>query len=214
MATSLKHRSGLPFSKRTEGRSVTAGDQRASNRSPRVQADSIAVLGIDPGLDRTGYAVIIMPQGKVIDAGLIRSNGRSPLPQRLVELLGGIEEVMEEHQPRLVGVEELFAHYAHPRTAILMGHARGIVLLTAARRGVEVLGLLPTRIKKMMTGNGHASKLQMQRAVTATLGLSRMPQPSDVADAIAIAWCTGTLGLRRCLTPDCNGKAQEGASRS
>lgn len=196
MATSLTTQTGIHPAAPMRQRAARRNERALPVRNDPLPRQSLTVLGVDPGLERTGYAILSMPLGKVVDAGLIRSNGRRPLSERLLELVGGIEDVMDEHGPTLVGVEELFAHYAHPRTAILMGHARGIVLLTAARRGVEVVGLLPTRIKKMMTGNGHASKLQMQRAVTATLGLSRMPQPSDVADAIAIAWCAGTLGLR------------------
>lgn len=196
MATSLTKQIGSRLAAPVRQRAARSGERALPVRDNRPASQGLTVLGVDPGLERTGYAIVTMPRGKVVDAGLIRSNSRRPLAERLLELVGGIEDVMDEHRPALVGVEELFAHYAHPRTAILMGHARGIVLLTAARRGVEVVGLLPTRIKKMMTGNGHASKLQMQRAVAATLGLSRMPQPSDVADAIAIAWCAGTMALR------------------
>ncbi|HVP11460.1 MAG TPA: crossover junction endodeoxyribonuclease RuvC [Phycisphaerae bacterium] len=145
------------------------------------------VLGIDPGLERTGYAVIEMPGGRVKDAGLVRTTATRPLAARLAELAEGMEEVLSEHAVRLLAVEDLFAHYKHPRTAILMGHARGAVLLAAARRGIEVISVPATKIKKALTGNGHASKVQVQRAIMATLGLGRMPEPSDVADALAIA---------------------------
>ena len=147
------------------------------------------VLGIDPGLDRTGYAVILMPDSRIVEAGVIRSNAKLPLARRLTELTLGIEEVLSEHKVDLVAVEDLFAHYRHPRTAILMSHARGVVLLAAARRDIEVISLLPTRVKKALTGNGHAGKLQIQRAISATLKLSTLPEPPDVADALAIAWC-------------------------
>ncbi|MEK6643177.1 MAG: crossover junction endodeoxyribonuclease RuvC [Planctomycetota bacterium] len=151
------------------------------------------ILGIDPGLDRTGYAVIEFPSTRVLDAGVIRSDATLLLPRRLVEIASGLDEVLAEHTIGLVAVEDLFAHYKHPRTAILMGHARGVALVAAARRGIDVMNILPTRVKKMLTGNGHASKLQMQRAITSTLRLPKIPEPPDVADALAIAWCASML---------------------
>lgn len=153
------------------------------------------ILGVDPGLDRTGYAVIELPGPRVLDAGLVRTSSDSPLSGRLSEIHRGLEEILTEFGPDLIAVEELYAHYRHPRTAILMGHARGVVLLAAARRGIEVVNLPATRIKKALTGNGHASKIQMQRAIVATLALSKSPEPADVADALAIALCAA-LQLR------------------
>jgi crossover junction endodeoxyribonuclease RuvC len=88
-----------------------------------------------------------------------------------------------------VAVEQLYAHYKHPRTAILMGHARGVILQQAAEAGAEVESFAATRIKKSLTGNGHAAKGQMQRAIQAMLALPHVPEPPDVADAIAIALC-------------------------
>jgi len=129
----------------------------------------------------------------VLDAGIIRSNAKHPLPRRLAELAAGLDEVLDEHDVWLIAVEDLYAHYKHPRTAILMGHARGVVLLAAARRGLEVLSLPATRIKKTLTGNGHAGKAQMQRAIAATFRLKKVPEPADVADALAVAWCAGML---------------------
>lgn len=152
---------------------------------------TITVLGIDPGLDRTGYAVLEMATRRVVEAGLVRSSTALPLAPRLREIEAGLEEILSEHPVDLVAVEELYAHYKHPRTAILMGHARGVVLLAAARRGIEIVSLPATHVKRSLTGNGHASKLQMQRAILATMRLSAMPEPPDVADAVAIAWCGG-----------------------
>jgi crossover junction endodeoxyribonuclease RuvC len=106
-----------------------------------------------------------------------------------MELHEGLEEVLRRHRPDLVAVEDLYAHYRHPRTAIKMGHARGVVLLAAAQCGVEVISIPATTIKKTLTGNGHASKVQMQRAIQATFGLGGPPPSADVADAIAAAWC-------------------------
>lgn len=151
------------------------------------------ILGIDPGLDRTGYAVIESPCNRVLDAGIIRTSPEHPLPRRLSDLASGMAEVLSEHRVDLLAVEDLFSHYKHPRTAILMGHARGVILLAAARLEIDVTGIPATQIKKSLTGNGHASKLQMQRAVMAMLNLDALPEPPDVADALAVALCAATF---------------------
>ncbi|MEP0847013.1 MAG: crossover junction endodeoxyribonuclease RuvC [Phycisphaerae bacterium] len=154
-----------------------------------------AVLGVDPGLQRTGYALLrpgARSAGTIVEAGIIRLDARQPVEQRLVELEQGLERLIELHGPSLMCCEELYAHYRHPRTAILMGHARGVILLVAARRRLRVVSLAATHVKKFLTGSGHAGKTQIQRAVALTLGLPNLPEPHDVADAIALALC----GLR------------------
>ncbi len=149
------------------------------------------VCGIDPGLGTTGYAVVRMngAQATVQDAGVCRSDAGTSLPDRLASLERDIAAVLGEHQPSVVAVEQLYSHYLHPRTAILMGHARGVILLAAGKAGIEVKSYSATRVKRYLTGNGRATKGQMQRAIQATLGLAKLPEPADVADAIAIALC-------------------------
>lgn len=151
------------------------------------------ILGIDPGLRLTGYGVIdyssVRP--KLLDGGVIRLDAKRPIPQRLVELERELQSLIEEHRPQRVAVEQLYAHYAHPRTAILMGHARGVILLVAARIGVEVDEYPANRIKQSLTGHGHASKRQMQRTIQSTWKLDSLPEPADVADALAAALCCG-----------------------
>jgi crossover junction endodeoxyribonuclease RuvC len=111
------------------------------------------------------------------------------MPGRLVSLYDGLVEILEQFQPVSVAVEQLFAHYAHPRTAILMGHARGVLLLAAGQRGLPVHNYSALRIKKTITGHGRASKEQIQLTVQKELGLARLPEPADVADALATALC-------------------------
>lgn len=163
------------------------------------------VLGIDPGLRVTGYACVDAAGGgggsggrnarapgvggALVEAGVIRLSARSRIADRLVELERDLSEIIERHRPAAVAVEKLYAHYAHPTTAIVMGHARGVVLLQARRAGLSILELGATEVKKSLTGNGHASKSQMQDGVKTVLGLPRRPEPADVADAIAIALC-------------------------
>jgi len=149
------------------------------------------ILGIDPGLKITGYGLVeLSAMGRVTlrEAGVLRMKGRGDLAMRLRELEEAVSALVEETKPARMGVEQLYAHYKHPRTAILMGHARGVILLAAAKRDIPVTNLPSTAVKKSMTGNGHASKLQIQRSVQSMCGLKSMPEPPDVADAIAIAW--------------------------
>lgn len=149
------------------------------------------VLGVDPGLRVSGYAVVAGEgnQAQVLDAGTITADAALPFARRLEQIYRDAEALLAEHGPDCLAVEELYAHYKHPRTAILMGHARGMFLLAAARQGVAVQGFAATRIKKSLTGSGRASKQQMQQAVQSQLGLNRLPSPADVADALAVAVC-------------------------
>ena len=151
------------------------------------------ILGVDPGLRLTGYGVVDYHafRPKLVDGGVIRLDPKASLADRLVELETELDALVAEHKPDAVAVEQLYSHYAHPRTAILMGHARGVILLTARRRGVRVEQFAANRIKQSLTGHGHASKEQMQRAVQALWNLPEPPDPPDVADALAIALCCG-----------------------
>lgn len=111
------------------------------------------------------------------------------MAKRLCVLYDGIVEVLEQYKPNVLAMEQLFAHYDHPRTAILMAHARGVVLLAAVQRGLPVFSYNATQVKKTITGSGRASKEQMQRTIQRELGLPKLPEPSDVADALAAALC-------------------------
>lgn len=152
------------------------------------------VLGLDPGLQTTGYGVLeATDRGpRVVDAGVIRSaEGRDPsdMAQRVRALYDGLCEVLNEWQPSAMAVEQLYAHYEHPRTAILMAHARGVFFLAGGQRDIPVVSYAATKVKKLVTGSGRASKEQMQHAVARELGLAGPPEPHDVADALGIALC-------------------------
>ena len=163
------------------------------------------ILGIDPGLNTSGYGVIEVsgdarggqPLGgniRLIEAGIVKSKATGSIESRLDEIYSGVREVIEAHEPNLMALEQLFSHYERPRTAILMGHARGVICLAANQSGIEVVHFEPTRVKKVMTGNGRAPKHQIQLAVKMQLGLPTIPEPADVADALAIALCGHHLG--------------------
>jgi crossover junction endodeoxyribonuclease RuvC len=153
----------------------------------------VRIVGIDPGLQLTGYGCVDLEpcaaEPVLVEGGVIRLPRSRPMSARLCLLHTDLGEVFDELKPDLVVVEQLFAHYKHVRTSILMGHARGVVLLAAASRGIELDELQATEIKKAVTGNGHASKRQVQFAVMSQCGLAEPPNPPDVADAIAIALC-------------------------
>jgi crossover junction endodeoxyribonuclease RuvC len=153
----------------------------------------VRILGIDPGLQITGYGILdfSQTQPRLIDGGVIRLNTKSSLPDRLVELHTELETLLDESKPQICAVEQLYAHYNHPRTAIIMAHARGIILLAARRRNIQLKELPANRIKQSVAGHGHAQKAQMQRAVQQILRLKTLPTPPDVADALAAALCCG-----------------------
>jgi crossover junction endodeoxyribonuclease RuvC len=156
------------------------------------------ILGIDPGLKLTGYGVIdwtgqespLRPP-TLVDAVVLRLNAKASLPSRLHELYRELESLFDEFKPEVCAVEQLYAHYNHPRTAILMGHARGVILLVAQRHGATIKQYAANRIKQSVAGHGHAGKSQMQRAIQSTWNLPQPPEPPDVADALAIALCCG-----------------------
>ena len=157
------------------------------------------ILGIDPGLQVCGYAVVEakLLDTKLVEAGVFRTDGKAELAERLNQIAEDIGQILQSHKPKMVAVEQLYAHYKHPRTAILMGHARGVILQKATESGADVKSFAATRIKKSLTGNGHASKSQMQRAIQTVLALPNVPEPADVADAIAIALCCASEGSKK-----------------
>jgi len=161
------------------------------------------ILGIDPGLQVCGYACVetvglqkkeeilrcAQNDIKLIEAGVFRTDAEATIEARLNQIAEDIDTVLVKFRPDMVAVEQLYSHYAHPRTAILMGHARGVILQRCAQAGIEVKSFSATRIKKSITGNGRASKEQIQRTIKTLLALSAVPEPNDVADAIAVGLC-------------------------
>lgn len=148
------------------------------------------ILGIDPGLNVTGYGVLEVTSAgglALCEAGVIRGTPRASLARRVHEIYRGVADLVAAFRPAVLALEQLYSHYKRPRTAILMGHARGVICLAAAEKDVPVEHYPATRIKKLLTGNGRAPKAQMQRVVQRELGLAALPEPADVADALAIA---------------------------
>jgi crossover junction endodeoxyribonuclease RuvC len=159
------------------------------------------ILGIDPGLNITGYGVLEVVAGKLklCEAGVVRGRDKSSLAARLAEIHSGVAEVIASFAPATMAIEQLYSHYKHPRTAILMGHARGVICLAASQAGVGVEHYSATQIKKVLTGNGHSPKGQIQLAIRRELNLLETPEPADVADALAVALCHHYLHARQLL---------------
>lgn len=150
------------------------------------------VLGVDPGLNVSGYGVVefrSINQIEVVEAGVLKSGSSKDLGKRLQKLSDGIRDVITSLAPAAVAIEELYSHYQRPRTAILMGHARGVLCLAAATANLAVHHYSATQIKRVLTGNGRAPKSQMQLAVARQLNLNDVPEPPDVADALGVALC-------------------------
>lgn len=180
--------------------------QVGSDIQPSTASAHVAgrVVGVDPGLNVTGYSVIeTTPRGPfVIEAGVIRppSSGSS-LGNRLAYLHRGLEEVLEAFPPEALALERVHSHVKYPRTAILMSHGRGVIILAAAERSVPVYGYAASRIKKTLTGSGRAPKEQMQHAIMTELKLKQLPEPHDVADACAVALCHLAIARNRGILP-------------
>lgn len=149
------------------------------------------VLGIDPGLNITGYGVLDIgsPEPTLVEAGVLRTSRSDHLPLRLETLYRSLREVLGSFNFEAVAMEELYSHYKRPTTAIMMGHARGVLCLAAGQAGVPLFSYGATQVKKMLTGNGRAGKAQVQMAISRQLNLPAVPEPPDVADALAIAMC-------------------------
>jgi crossover junction endodeoxyribonuclease RuvC len=161
--------------------------QRGSGARPGARV--LKVMGVDPGLMATGFAVLEARPGDVAvaDAGVISTSAGQALEARLNALHAAVHRIIDAQQPSLLIVEDLYTEYRFPRTAVLMGHARGVIYLAARQLGVAVLALAPAEVKRAVTGNGSAGKAQVQRAVQTLLGLEKLPHPSHVADALGLA---------------------------
>lgn len=156
------------------------------------------ILGIDPGLNITGYGVIDADREgvRLVEAGVIRGGSGKSLAHRVGEIHAGVVDVIESLKPEALAIEELYSHYERVKTSILMGHARGVIVLAGQQAEIPVLSYASTQVKKILTGAGHAPKQQMQLAIQREMSLAAPPEPPDVADALAIAITHWHLGCR------------------
>lgn len=150
------------------------------------------ILGIDPGVADTGWAVLEQepPAGAVrlVASGIVRTAPPVPLPDRLNAIHAGVAELLRDHRPDILAIEEMFfLKRANTMRATLQ--ARGVILLAAAQAKTAVIEYNPKHVKTTLTGSGSAEKSQMQKMVQRTLGLAEPLRPDDTADAAAIALC-------------------------
>jgi len=158
----------------------------------------VKVLGVDPGTAVTGFGVVMAAPartGRLIECGVLRSRATETLPNRLKAIHEGVRELLGRHQPDVVAVEGVF-YGSNARTAVILGHARGVILLAAAETGVPVVEYSPAMIKKAVTGRGAALKPQVGFMVARLLQLAEVPRPADAADGVAVA-LTHILVARR-----------------
>jgi len=149
----------------------------------------VIVLGIDPGTAATGYGVVAgEPFGSLslIECGVIRTTARDPLPVRLREIYDDVCELITRHHPDALSIEDVF-YARNVRTTVVLGHARGVILLAAEQAHIEIHEYPPAEIKKAVVGTGAATKEQVQFMVTRLLRLKAVPQPADAADGAAAA---------------------------
>ena len=146
------------------------------------------ILGIDPGLNITGYGLIESNNGRftLIEAGIIKTSQKLKIEARLQRIFRALVRLIRDTHPEAVILEKLYSHYRHPLTACLLGHARGVICLCASTENVDLFEYPATRVKKVVSGRGNASKQQIQHMVQHTFGVN-IPGPADVSDALALA---------------------------
>ena len=165
------------------------------------------IFGIDPGSDRTGYGCIETTAGRhhLVICGSLSAPARSTFPEKLRHVHEGLATLLARHRPDCVAVENIF-YARNVRSALKLGHARGVVLLAAAQAGLPVAEYAPTEIKLAVVGFGRAEKHQVQQMIKLLLGLDAVPSPHDAADALAVAIChvhsaTGVIADRAAAEP-------------
>jgi len=145
------------------------------------------VLGIDPGLTTTGYGLVTTgPQ--VVISGVIRTIPKTPVALRLLELHRDLADLVAEHRPTVVAIEQVFSN-RNLQTVANVGRAAGVAMLVAAQAGLPVHEYTPSSVKRAVAGYGNAPKEQIQKMVAQRLGLAEPPRPADAADALAVALC-------------------------
>ncbi|MBU1149279.1 crossover junction endodeoxyribonuclease RuvC [Patescibacteria group bacterium] len=148
------------------------------------------ILGIDPGTAATGFGVIHQLGSKIayIASGVIQTKSQQPMEQRLIIINRQLAKIIKKHQPKVAAVEQLF-FCRNVKTALAVGQARGVILMTCAQAKLDLVEFTPLQIKQSITGYGQASKKQVQLMVKQRLSLKTLPKPDDLADALAIAIC-------------------------
>ena len=170
------------------------------------------IFGIDPGSERTGYGCIESAGGRhhLVICGALSAPASATFPERLMVIHAGLRTLLERHRPACVAIEDIF-YARNVRSALKLGHARGVALLAASEAGIPVVEYSPAEIKRAVVGYGRAEKTQIQAMIKLLLGLDAVPTPHDVADALAIAVChlhTSSSGVARAAGGEARGAAR------
>ena len=169
--------------------SANSASSGASHKTKNLAG--LRVMGIDPGLTRCGLSVVQAGRGRSVlpvAVGVVRTPASDSLTSRLLRLSNAVEEWMDEYTPDVVALERVFER-SNVSTVMNTAHASGVLMLAAAKRGLDVHMYTPSEVKKAITGNGRADKPQMTTMITRILGLGEAPKPADAADALALAVC-------------------------
>lgn len=159
------------------------------------------IIGIDPGTNITGYGIINIDSFnyQALDYGCIRPPSNLKITDRYLIIYNSLEHLLDLHKPQVLAIETQFVH-KNVQSAIKLGMARGVVIVAAKRRGISVVEYSPTKAKRAVSGNGHASKIQVQGMVQKLLNLKNLPEPEDAADALALALCHAhSMKFSQCL---------------
>jgi crossover junction endodeoxyribonuclease RuvC len=150
----------------------------------------LRILGIDPGLRRTGYGLIdVTSQSsiKLIEVGTVEPKEKDLIENRIHKIHANLEKIIEEHKPDVMVIEKLYSHYKHPTTAVLLGHVRGVICLLCAQKKIELIEHSVKRIRKALVGNGNATKEQTRAFILNLLKINASPLTLDASDALALA---------------------------
>ena len=157
------------------------------------------ILGVDPGLRTTGYGLVACEGStlRLVEAGVVQPDPALPLERRLAELHAAMTEIVATLAPDCMVIEELWTSYKHPPTAVLMGHARGVIALAAGSSGIAVHHLAHSLVKRALAGSGAARKAQVKAMVVRLLDLRESPEPDDISDALALAIAFADVDAKR-----------------
>ncbi len=147
------------------------------------------ILGVDPGLNATGFGMVDIGSGKlkILDAGSIEPNPKDAFECRIAKVHGLLGGIISVNKPDVIVLEKLYAHYKHPTTACILGHVRGVICLLAAQHKVPLVEMSVKRVRKALVGNGNATKVQVQALVKRLLGIEKYAMSLDTSDALALA---------------------------
>ena len=173
------------------------------------------IFGIDPGSARTGYGCVETDGRRhhLVAYGAIAAAGADAFPERLARIHRELARLLAECRPDEVAIENVF-HAVNARSALKLGHARGVAMLAAVEAGCAIVEYTPTQIKRAIVGYGHAEKQQIQQMIKLLLGLDRVPSPNDAADALAVAICHSQLALPAGLAAEAPARRSKAPARS